>query len=77
MKDIKFWFLMEGNNRSKSQNVVIHVFLPNKIAGCVRRDEVRGNVKNESSMTYCSPQSCVRVTSPQQVPCSFEFYVSK
>lgn len=77
MKDIKLWFLIEGNNHSKSQKVVIHVFLANKIPGFVRRDEVRGNVKNESTMTYYTPQSGVRLTSPQQVSCSFGFYVSK
>jgi len=43
-KDIKFWFLIEGNNHSKPQNVVIHVFLANKVPGYVRR-EVRRNVK--------------------------------
>ena len=67
----------EGDNHSKPQNVVCHVFLANKVPGCVRREEVGGTVENESSMTYYTPQSGVRLTSPQQVPCSFGFYVSQ
>ena len=58
--------------------MVIRVFLANKVPGCVRREEVCGNIKNESSMTYYTPQSGVRVASPHQVPCySFGFYVSR
>ena len=69
---------MEGNKHSKSQNVMIHVFLANKVPGCMRRDEVQVGMSKLNLQWYITPHSLmVRLESPQQVSCIFRVFVYK